>query len=136
MNLVSAVFNRMGVSLGPICLQDETLLRVVHYLKTGFGTTTASYTSDVIQRIYGVRQVSKAGPVTWAAVSLLLFEAQGILGIGLIFQNPSNTMTHQRHSDGLVDDTTTYHALQYWLRVTPSITTVFDGLLHDAKIWE
>ena len=46
MNLVSAVFDRMGVPPGPIRLQAETLHRVVHYLKTGFGTTTASYTSD------------------------------------------------------------------------------------------
>ena len=70
-------------------------------------------------------------------MSLLLFKAQDILGSGVLtFQNPSNTMTHQRHSDGFVDDTTTYHALQDWLRATPSITTVFDGLLNDAQIWE
>ena len=69
-------------------------------------------------------------------VSSLLFEAQDILGTGLTFKNPSHTMTHQRHVDGFVDDTTTYHALTDWLRATPSITTVFNGLLHDAQIWE
>ena len=136
MNLVSAVFDRMGVPPGPILLQEETLLKVVHYLKTGFGTSTASYTSDAIQRIYGVGQGSKAGPVTWAAVSSLLFEAQDIPGIGLTFWNPSNTMTHQRHSDGFVDNITTYYALTDWIRATPSITTVFKELLHDAQIWE
>ena len=70
-------------------------------------------------------QDSKAGPVTWAAVSSLLFEAQDILGIGLTFKNLSHTMTHERHSNGFVDDTTTYHALTGWLQATPSITTVF-----------
>ena len=67
----------------------------------------ASYTSDATQRIYGVGQRSKAGPVTWAAMSSLL----DILGIGVTFQNPSNNMTHKLYSDGFVDDTTTYHAL-------------------------
>ena len=63
MNLVSAVFDRMEVPPGPIRLQEETLIKVVHYLKTGFGASTASYTSDTIQRIYGVGQGSKAGPL-------------------------------------------------------------------------
>ena len=58
-------------------------------------------------------QGSKAGPVTWAAMSSLLFEALDILGIGVTFQNPSNTMTHKCHSDRFVDDTSTYHALQH-----------------------
>jgi hypothetical protein len=116
MNLVSAIFDRMGVPQGPLRLQEQTLLKVVHFLKTGFGTSKSSYTSDSIHRIYGVGQGSKAGPVTWVAVSSLLFEAQDILGTGLSFQNPSRTLSHQRHSDGFVDDTTEYHCKQTaWL---------------------
>jgi hypothetical protein len=37
MNLMSAVFDRMGVPPGPFRLQEKTLLRAVHCLKTGFG---------------------------------------------------------------------------------------------------
>jgi hypothetical protein len=84
-----------------------------------------------------VGQGTKAGPVTWAAVSSILFEAQDLLGTGLIFQNPERTLTHQRHSDGFVDDTTGYHSIQpQWINNTPSITTIFNGLRKDAQIWE
>ena len=48
MNLVSAVFDWMGVPQGPIRLQEKTLLQVVHYLKAGFGISTTSNTSNVI----------------------------------------------------------------------------------------
>jgi hypothetical protein len=85
-------------------------LRVVHYLKTGFGTATASYTSNSIHKIYGVGQGRKAGPVTWAAVSLLLFEAQDKLGVGLGFKNPARNLSHNRHSNGFVNDTTGYYS--------------------------
>ena len=46
--------------------------------------------------------------MTWVAVSLLLFEAQYILGTGLSMTNPTKTISHQRHSNGFVDDTTGY----------------------------
>jgi hypothetical protein len=137
MNLVSAIFERMGVPQGPIRLQKQTLLRVVHHLKTGFGEATTSYTSNAINRIYGVGQVSKVGPVTWAAVSSLLFEAQDILGIGITFQNPARMISHQRNSDGFVDVTTGYHGQQpTWIHSTPSIHAVWNGLKHDSQIWE
>jgi hypothetical protein len=95
MNPVSAIFDRMGVPPGPLRLQEQTLLRVVHFLKTGFGTSTASHTSNALHRICGVGQGSKAGPVTWAAVSSLLFEAQDLLGIGFSATTPSRSITHK-----------------------------------------
>jgi hypothetical protein len=137
MNLVSAIFDRMGVPPGPLRLQERTLLRVVHFLKTVLGTSTSSYTSDALHRIYGVGQGSKAGPVTWTAVSSLLFEAQDILGTGFSVQNPSRTIHHKCHSDGFVDDTTGYHSkTPEWLHSTPSIAEVFQGLQTDAQTWE
>jgi hypothetical protein len=88
-------------------------------------------------RIYGVGQGSKAGPVTWAAVSSLLFEAQDLLGTGVSFSNPTRTIAHKRNSDGMVDDTTGYHGRQpHWIRHYPSISTIFQGLKRDAQIWE
>jgi hypothetical protein len=95
MNLVAAIFDRMGVPIGPLVrLQEQTLLQVVHFLKTGFGTSASSYQSDANTRIYGIGQCSKAGPDTWAAISSLLFEAQDMLGTGLTFQNPTRTISH------------------------------------------
>jgi hypothetical protein len=103
----------------------------------GFGTSTSSYTSDTLFRIYGVGQGSKAGPVTLAAISSLLFKAQDILGTGVSFQNPTHIITHHRNSDGMVDDTTGYHGRQpKWIRKRPSIHTVFDGLKKDTHTWE
>jgi hypothetical protein len=83
----------MGVPPGSMRLQEQTLLRVVHILKSGFGTSTSYYyTSDALHRIYGVSQGSKAYPVAWwVAVSLLLFEAQDILSNGFSLQNPPST---------------------------------------------
>jgi hypothetical protein len=134
MILAGAVFQRMGVNKGPLRLQEQNLLRVVHFLKTGFGTSTASYTSDAIFRIYGVGQGSKAGPVTWAAISSLLFIAQDILGTGVSFQNPTRTISHHRNSDWMVDDTTGYHGRQpKWSRVRPSISTLINGIKRDAQ---
>jgi hypothetical protein len=96
-----------------------------------------SYTSDTLFRIYGVGQGSKAGPVTWAAVSSILFEAQDILGTGIRFQNPTRSIEYHRNSDGMVDDTTGYHGRQpEWSHKTPSISTVFNGLKKDAQTWE
>jgi hypothetical protein len=138
-HLVAAVFGRWGVPAGPLRLQEQTLLNVVHYLKTGFRTSTGSYTSDAASRIYGVGQGSKAGPVTWTAVSSLLFEAQDLLGTGFTFHNPTGTFTHKRHSDGFVDDTTGYHSKQPdWIKHTLTIRTgtVYTGLQQDAQIWE
>jgi hypothetical protein len=112
MNLVGAVFQCTGVGNGPLRLQEQNLLRVRHYLKTGFGTSTSSsYTSDALYRIYGVGQGSKARPITWAAISSLLFEAQDILGAGVSFRNPTHTLAHHHNSDGMVDDTMGYHGL-------------------------
>jgi hypothetical protein len=95
MNMVAAVFDRLGVpTRGPLRLQEQNLLHVIHYLKTSFGISQASYTSDSISRIYVMGQGSKAGPVTWAVVSSILFETQDLLvGTGLTFQNPTRTLT-------------------------------------------
>ena len=60
MNLVLEVFDPMRAPTGPIRLQEETLLRVVHCLKTGFGTSAASYTSNAIQQS-GPRQQCRTG---------------------------------------------------------------------------
>jgi hypothetical protein len=137
MKMVAAVFDQLGVPPGPLHLQEKTLLHVIHYLKTGFGISNTSYMSDSTSHIYGVGQGSKAGPVTWTAVSSILFEAQDLLGTGLTFKTPDRTLMHQRHSDGFVNDTTGYHSIQpQWINNTPSITTIFNGLHKDAQIWE
>ena len=54
MNLVSAIFDRMGVPIGPLRLQEQTFQRITHFFKTGFGKSNASYTSDALSWIYGV----------------------------------------------------------------------------------
>jgi hypothetical protein len=53
MNMMGAAFECMGVPEGPLCLQEEVLLNVIHYLKTAFGITIDSYTSDATFRIFG-----------------------------------------------------------------------------------
>jgi hypothetical protein len=83
MNLMGAAFERMGVPEAPLRLQDDVLLNVIHYLRTAsFGITIDSYTSDSMFRIFGVGQGSKAGPISWARVSSLLFRLKKFLDTG------------------------------------------------------
>ena len=137
MNMMGAAFERMGVPEGPLRLQEAVLLNVVHYLKTAFGITLDSYTSDALFRIYGVGQGSKAGPVSWAAVSSLLFQAQELLGQGVRFSCPQRLIHHLRHSDGYVDDTTLFLCDQLaWLSKPPTQRELFKLLHKEAQIWE
>jgi hypothetical protein len=137
MNMTGAAFEQMGVSEGPLRLQEEVLLNVIHFLKTGFGIMTDSYTSDDLYRIYGVGQGSKAGPVSWARVSSIRFQAQELLGHGIKFACPERIIHHARHSNGFVDDTMGYFCDQSaWLSHPPSTQELFNGLKSDSQIWE
>jgi hypothetical protein len=42
MNMMGAAFECMGVPEGPLRLQEDVLVNVIHYLKTGFGITMDS----------------------------------------------------------------------------------------------
>jgi hypothetical protein len=97
-NMMGAAFASMGVPEGPLRLQEDVLLNVIHYLKTAFGITLDSYTSDAAFRIFGVGQGSKAGPVSWARISSLLFQAQDLLGHGVKFSCPERIINHTRHT--------------------------------------
>jgi hypothetical protein len=137
MNMMGAAFERMGVPEGPLQLQEDVLLNVIHYLKTGFGITRDSYTSDDTFKIHGVGQGSKAGPVSWARISSILFQAQERLGHGAKFACPDRQIHHVRHSDGFVDDTTGYFCNQpEWINHPPGKLSLFDGLRDHSQIWE
>jgi hypothetical protein len=137
MNMMGAASERMGVPVGPLRLQEDVLLNVIHYLKTAFGITMDSYTSDSIFRIFGVGQGSKAGLISWARVSSILFQIQEHLGHGATFSCPDHLIQHARHSDGFVDDTTGYFCNQLpWLHQPPSPIELFSGLRRDAQTWE
>jgi hypothetical protein len=136
-NMMGAAFASMGVPEGPLRLQEDVLLNAIHYLKTAFGITLDSYTSDAAFRIFGVGQGSKAGPISWARVSSLLFQAQDLLGHGVKCSCPERIINHKRHSDGYVDDTTMYLCDQEaWLSHPPSSQEVFGVLQEDAQTWE
>jgi hypothetical protein len=102
MNVMGIAFERMGVPEGPLRLQEDVLLTVIHYLKTAFSITTHSYTSNAAFRIFGVGQGSNACPISWARVSSFLFQAQDLLDHGVKFNCPKRII---RHSDGYLDDT-------------------------------
>jgi hypothetical protein len=135
MNMTGTAFERMGVPEGPLRLQDEVVLNVIRFLKTGFGITNDSYTSDDLYRIYGVGQGSKAGPVSWARVSSILFQAQELLGHGVKFDCPERIIYHARHSDGFVDETMGYFCDQSaWLSQPPTTKDLFQGLQNDTNM--
>jgi hypothetical protein len=48
MNMMGVAFECMGILEGPLCLQEDGLLNVIHHLKTTFSITINSYTSNTI----------------------------------------------------------------------------------------
>jgi hypothetical protein len=109
----------MNIPEGPLRLQEDVLNNVIHCLRTAFGIAVDSHTSDAIFCIFGVGQGSQAGPVSWARVSSLLFQAQDTLGHGAKFTFP-RLMKHSRHSDSCVDDTTVQRCDQLAWLANPS----------------
>jgi hypothetical protein len=138
MNMMGTAFKSMGVPEGPLLrLQEDVLNNIIHCLRTVFGIAVDSHTSYAIFRIFGVGQGSKAGPVSWARVSSLLFQAQDTLGHGVKFTCPQCLTKHSRHSDGYVDTTTMCRCDQLaWLANSPSQQELLVGLRRDAQIWE
>jgi hypothetical protein len=139
MNMMGAASERMGVPEGPLWLQEDVLLNVIHYLKTGFGITINSYTSDNNFRFHGVGQGSKAGPISWAWMSSNIFHAQELWGHGVKFACPERQIHHARHSNARLCWQHNGICLQPTSMATPppgKQELLFDGLLRDSQIWE
>ena len=127
---------RLGATKNICKMQADNLSRIEHSLRTAFGTSSTSYTSDSTCEIHGQGQGSRAGPPTWVFVSSLILDGMQQLANGLHFTCPNQELIHQRTNDAFVDDVTGY-ANRFVAELTN--TTVLDEVVRtmqeDATLW-
>ena len=127
-----------GVSTG-ICLMCATVLLQAHYfMKTAHGISPGSYTSTFWNPIHGPGQGSRIGPALWVLVSCLMFRAMDSMCQGAQFCDPTQKFSHQRVSDGFVDDVANVFnfGLAAMLSAHYSPNMIAQGMHSEAQTWE
>ena len=83
----------------------ETLDGAKHRIRTGFGDSKETYSSDETSTVFGTGQGRGGSPNFWHAVSDVMFECIDKELTGLLLTNPSEKITSERNEDAFVDDT-------------------------------
>ena len=127
---------RLGATKNMCRLQADRLSKIQHNLRTAFGTSNESYTSDSSHEIHGQGQGSRAGPPTWVFVSSLILDGMQQLANGLHFTCPNQELHHQRTNDAFVDDVTGY-ANQFTDKLNNNkvLDEVLRQMQEDATLW-
>ena len=127
---------RLGATKNMCRMQADTLRHIQHKLRTAFGTSQASYTSNDQCEIHGQGQGSRAGPPTWVFVSSLLLDCMQQLANGLHFTCPKKEIHHRRTNDAFVDDVTGYtNNFVHELEGEYVQHTVVELMQQDASLW-
>ena len=127
---------RLGATKNMCRMQADTLYKIQHSLRTAFGTSKESYTSNPLCEIHGQGQGSRAGPPTWVFVSSLILDGMQQLAYGLHFTCPDQELHHQRTNDAFVDDVTGYtNQFIAELQDKTVIDEVVERMQADAKLW-
>ena len=127
---------RLGATKNICRMQADTLQHINHTLRTAFGTSAESYTSNNDREIHGQGQGSRAGPPTWVFVSSLLLDCMNKLANGLQFTCPNREIHHQRTNDAFVDDVTGYtNHFTEELEGQQVEDEVIKRMQYDATLW-
>ena len=127
---------RLGADTNMCRLQADTLQHIQHQLRTAFGLSDKTYTSDSTTEIHGQGQGSRAGPPTWVFVSSLLLDCMSKHASGVSFTCPSYELTHKRHNDAFVDDVTGYvNQFTEELRGETVLDDILSTMQQDANLW-
>ena len=129
---------RQGVSTG-VCLMCATVLLQAHYfMKTAHGISPGSYTSTFWNPTHGPGQGSRIRPALWVLVSCLMFQAMDSMCQGAEFCDPTQQFSHQRVSDGFVDDVANVFnlGLDPMLSEHYSPNMIAQGMQSEAQTWE
>ena len=127
---------QLGADTNICRMQADTLQNIQHQLRTAFGTSNKTYTSNDTTEIHGQGQGSRAGPPTWVFVSSLLLNCMTKHATGASFTCPYQQLTHTRHNDAFVDDVTGY--VNYFVRELKGNNVTSDVLRtmqHNATLW-
>ena len=88
-NAAALALLRIGVSKAKIHSMFETIQRMVHRIRTGFGDATETYGGDDIMdwefTPQGVLQGNASGPTIWSVLSSVIFEILHDKGFGVEF---------------------------------------------------
>ena len=103
--LVALACQRLGLGDAAEKMLLETLDGAKHRIRTGFGDSKETYSSDETSTVFGTGQGSGGSPNFWHAVSDVMFECIDKELKGLLLTNPSETITSERNEDAFVDYT-------------------------------
>jgi hypothetical protein len=88
-NAAALALLRIGVSKAKIHSMFDTIQRIVHRIRTGFGDATETYGGDDIMDWQftpkGVLQGNASGPTIWSVLSSVIFEILHDKGFGVEF---------------------------------------------------
>ena len=127
---------RLGADVNSCRMQADTLQNIQHQLRTAFGLSSATYTSNDKVEIHGQGQGSRAGPPTWVFVSSLLLDCMDKRATGLSFTCPHQEYQHTRRNDAFVDDVTGYvNKFVEELKGRNVADEVVQSMQTDATLW-
>ncbi len=127
-----------GVPQSMCMMAALSLLMAEYSIKTKYGVSSDTYSSNAAHPTHGPGQGSRMAPALWLIICCLLFEAMSKLCKGAEFCNPRQTESHQRTGDGFVDDVTNFRnfGLANMLANNYGPIELAHGLKTEAQIWE
>jgi hypothetical protein len=97
---------RCGMPNNAIQVHADTLEGMKYKVKTAFGTSEQSYTSEPGQPLFGTGQGSGASPAVWLTLVVVLMNTlDRITRERIMFRSPDAPDHHTRLIDAFVDDT-------------------------------
>ena len=103
----SLAMQRGGAPIEPIICMFETIQKLIHSVRTGFGDSFETFGGEFIRQLVlqGVGQGNGAGPSIWALVSSVLFDILRKKGYGIKIKGSISGRPLKLAGFGFVDDT-------------------------------
>ena len=123
---------RLGVPREVALCMFRVLQQMIHHVRSGFGTSIESYSSDSHDPFQGVGQGNGAGPAIWAAVSAPLFEYMNSRQRGVNVVSPLGYQSNHVSCLAFVDDTD----LVFSPRIAGLPSDIVEGTQEELQAWE
>jgi len=103
--ILSLYLQRLGVSIMAITAVCRAFDEAIHYVKTAYGISSATYTATPETPLYGAGQGTTVGPFFWLLTFCLIYEAFDPSLLGMHFTSTCGRVISDRYGDAFVDDT-------------------------------
>jgi hypothetical protein len=136
-SLAMHLCHQQGTPAGSCIMAATVLLYASYYIKTTHGLSDDFYSSLPGHPTHGPGQGSRIGPAIWVLVSCIMFAAMDVQCHGAEFCDPTGTTSHQRTSDGFVDDVANVFnfGLSDMLTNDYSPSDITTGMKAEAQVW-